>query len=855
MSRSVLTYDSYDPAREGLREALCTLGNGYFATRGAAPESHADGVHYPGTYLAGCYDRLESRVAGRVVENEDLVDAPNWLPLTFRPVDDPDGTGDPDGTDSADGGWFDLARVRVLDFRQELDLGRGVLTRRVRFRDPGGRTTLLAQRRWVSMDDPHLAVLETELEPEDWSGRLQVRTALDGTVANRGVRRYADLAGDHLLPVTGGYDGQDLLWLQVETAQSRVRFAEAARVRVHGAAGPVERRYEERPRWVGLDLTFAVERGVPVTVEKTVAIHTSRDRAITESLTAACDAASRAGRPEHLLARHELAWSRLWHGCRTVVDGGPQQTLDLYVFHILQTLSEHTVELDVGVPARGLHGEAYRGHVFWDELFVFPFLLLRLPEVARALLMYRWRRLPQARLAARAAGHRGAMYPWQSGSDGRDETQRLHLNPLSGRWVPDNTHLQHHVGLAVAYNVWKYYEATGDVSFLAGHGAEMLVEIARFWSGLATYEPIGGRYEIRGVMGPDEYHDAYPGATRPGIDNNSYTNVMAAWVLRRALDALAVIPAYRRTELTSRLGLRHAELDRFEEVSRRLRVVFHDGIIGQFEGYDELAELDWAGYRAKYGDIRRLDRILEAEGDSVRRYQVSKQADVLMLFFLLGKDELTQVLNQLGYDLDPATILRTIEYHLDRTSHGSTLSAVVHAWVLARTDRHGSWAFFLQALGSDVRGGAQDTTAEGVHLGAMAGCVDLLQRCYPGIETRDDVLRLNPRLPRELTELELQLRYRGHWGVTVRCTQEEVRIGLRRSAAAPITVAVKDEQTTLRPGQSWRVHHPPRASHGVGGPRGPRGTRGTRASGAAAPPPAGAASEAAARRPDDRTSG
>ncbi|SDS88051.1 glycoside hydrolase family 65 protein [Actinopolymorpha singaporensis] len=843
MSHSVLTYDGYDPAREGSREALCTLGNGYVGTRGAAPESHADGVHYPGTYLAGCYDRLESCVAGRVVENEDLVNAPNWLPLTFRRVD-----GRADGRGGGpDGEWFDLDRVQVLDFRQELDIGRGVLTRRVRFRDDGGRTTQLAQRRWVSMDDPHLAVLETVVEPEDWSGRLQVRAALDGTVANRGVRRYADLAGDHLRPVTGGYDGQDLLWLQVETAQSRVRIAEAARVRVHGAAeGPVERRYDARPRWVGLDLTFAVERGVPVTVEKTVAIHTSRDRATTESLTAACDAASRAARPEHLLARHELAWSRLWRGCRTVVDGGPQQTLDLCVFHLLQTLSEHTVELDVGAPARGLHGEAYRGHVFWDELFVFPFLLLRLPEVARALLMYRWRRLPQARLGARGAGHRGAMYPWQSGSDGRDETQRLHLNPLSGHWVPDNTHLQHHVGLAVAYNVWKYYEATGDVSFLVGHGAEMLVEIARFWSGLATYEPISGRYEIRGVMGPDEYHDAYPGATRPGIDNNSYTNVMAAWTLRRALDALAAIPAYQRTELTARLGLRHAELDRFEEVSRRLRVVFHDGIIGQFEGYDQLAELDWAGYRAKYGDIRRLDRILEAEGDSVRRYQVSKQADVLMLFFLLGKDELTQVLNQLGYDLDPATILRTIEYYLDRTSHGSTLSAVVHAWVLARTDRHGSWAFFLQALGSDVRGGEQGTTAEGVHLGAMAGCADLLQRCYTGIETRDDVLRLNPRLPRELTELELQLRYRGHWGITVHCTQDEVRIGLRRSAAAPITVAVKDEHTTLRPGRSWWVRHPRAPSHGAPG---------RRPSGAAAPPPAAAASEAAGRRPDGRTSG
>ena len=147
------------------------------------------------------------------------------------------------------------------------------------------------------------------------------------------------------------------------------------------------------------------------------------------------------------------------------------------------------------------------------------------------------------------------MYPWQSGSDGREETQRLHLNPRSGRWLPDNSHRQRHVNIAVAYNVWQYYQATGDLEFLAAYGAEMLLEIARFWASIATYDHDRDRYEIRGVMGPDEYHDGYPDRDEPGLDNNAYTNVMAAWVLCRALETLELLPDHRRTELAERLGL------------------------------------------------------------------------------------------------------------------------------------------------------------------------------------------------------------------------------------------------------------------------------------------------------------
>src|SRR4029453_14957902 len=205
---------------------------------------------------------------------------------------------------------------------------------------------------------------------------------------------------------------------------------------------------------------------------------------------------------------------------------------------------------------------------------VFPFLNLRFPELTRALLHYRFRRLPEAREAARAAGYQGAMYPWQSGSDGREETQRLHLNPKSGRWLPDRSHRQRHVNIAVAYNVWQYYQVTGDLAFLEAYGAEMLLEIARFWASIATYDHGSDRFKIRGVMGPDEYHDGYPGRDEPGLDNNAYTNVMAPWVLAGAVGTPGVLPPPRRAELTEGLGRRQEETDRWDEVSRKLRVCF-----------------------------------------------------------------------------------------------------------------------------------------------------------------------------------------------------------------------------------------------------------------------------------------
>ena len=255
------------------------------------------------------------------------------------------------------------------------------------------------------------------------------------------------------------------------------------------------------------------------------------------------------------------------------------------------------------------------------------------------------------------------------------ETPEWFYNPHSGRWIPDHTHRQRHINVAIAYNIWQYYQVTEDHEFLYFYGAEMLLEIARFWASIATYNSSIDRYEITGVMGPDEYHTAYPGAdpeAAGGIHNNAYTNVMVAWVLERARDVLALLPPAHCRQLCERLGLTEADLAQWDELSRKLRVPLHgDGIISQFDGYGDLEPFDWPGYQERYDNIQRLDRILEAEYDTPNRYQVSKQADVLMLFYLLSAEELTATLHRLGHDFDPATPATVASAR--RTTHGSTL--------------------------------------------------------------------------------------------------------------------------------------------------------------------------------------
>ncbi|MFS0692996.1 glycoside hydrolase family 65 protein [Streptomyces nitrosporeus] len=726
-------YTGYDPAGESRRETLLTLGNGVFGTRGAcsATDRKTASHHYPGTYLAGCFDSVEATVENCPVRVEERVNLPDWLPLRLR-IRPPKETPGP---------WLTPDSATVTGYHQTLLMRSGLLRRTMRLTDAEGRRLLVQEIRLVHMARPHTALLRLRVVSENWHGTLDVETALDARVANSQVERYGHLGGQHLTEARTGDAGRfGPLWLTTRTSGSDIAVALAARTRLHL---PARREgLAEAPRLLRTAgraahlYHVALIPGQCLTVDKTVSLHTSsrltQDALRTGVLRALRDTPA----PAQLVTEHRRAWHLLWRRADepapaprpaipetdSAQEPNPLALRRLHLFHLLQSCSPRARHLDTGIAARGLHGEEYRGRTFWDEVFVMPWLAGHFPRTARSALDYRHRRLPAACRAAAELGARGAMYPWQSGQDGAETTVPFVMNPADERWLPDNSALQRHVGSAVALSVHLYAQTTGDTAYAHGRGAEMILQIARFWADTARHDTGDARYHIEGVMGPDEFHDAYPGAAEAGLRDNAYTNVTAAWVLSRAAGLWRTLPAARREELAGLLALSPDEPDLWDQVSRHLYVPFHRGVISQFAGWEELRPLDWDAYRRRYGDLERLDRILAAEGDHTNRYQVVKQADVLMLGYLFDTAELPALFAGMGYRLTADAWSRTVDHYLPRTVHGSTLSPPVHARVLSRIGHPEASRFRDLARTVDVRPG-QDPRY-GIHLGAMAAALD-----------------------------------------------------------------------------------------------------------------------------------
>lgn len=797
-----LTYNRFDPETENLREALCTLGNGYLGTRGATPETAATRVHYPGTYIAGVYNALTTEVAGQLIVNEDFVNCPNWLMLNYRLEDGP---------------WFNRLKVKILSWKMELNMKKGMLSRRLRWQDDQGRITLVENHRIVSMADPHLCAMRCTITPENYNGKITIRSGIDGLIVNAGVERYKQLNSKHLESCAHGSFGKDGVFLQVQTNQSRIQMTEALRTIVfcgEKKLAPRMRIFLHGRERIFQEFTLDVQRGQKYTIEKLVSIYTSRDHGVADNCALAQERVSMVARFDSIYNPHQAKWKALWKRMDIEVDGDDfvQMALRLHAFHLLQTASPYNEDIDAGLPARGLHGEAYRGHVFWDELYSFPFYNLRVPEITRALLMYRYRRLNAAKENARQHGYRGAMFPWQSASTGEETTQIIHLNPLSGTWGEDYSSLQRHVSIAVAYNILVYYNTSGDRDFLERYGMEMLLEISRFWSSITQYNKETKRYEIDGVMGPDEFHEKYPGADKGGIKNNAYTNVMVVWLMKQALKLTDTFSQEDLEALMVKTNIFEEEIARWKDITRKMTVLIDkNGIIHQFEGYMDLEELDWEGYKVKYENVDRVDRILKAEGLSPDDYKVAKQADTVLLFYVLNEKELEEVFHGLGYPFDKEMMRKNYDYYVQRTSHGSTLSRVVHAYV-AETLGHEEDArkYLREALESDVYDIQGGTTQEGIHVGVMGGSIGLFLKCFVGLSTGDNRISINPKLPKEWTRIRFHVRYRDIWFNTT-ITKNKITVlaeplrktSLQSSTAIPVEINNKTYE--ISPGKTFEV--------------------------------------------------
>ncbi|MDQ0768600.1 HAD superfamily hydrolase (TIGR01509 family) [Pseudarthrobacter defluvii] len=795
-----LVYEGFDAAHEGHREALTTLGNGYMGVRGAAPEGGP--FSYAGMYLGGVYNRVVVTAAGEALLEEHMVNAPDCLPLDLRLPGQP---------------WWSSGGMTVVRERRVLDLRRAVLERRLLLEGEDHRRLEVVQTRFASMAEPHLLVLETVVTALGWNGEVEVRTGINAGVRNANLPERAQGSDVHLADRTAAVGSRrerprdPTSVVEVETTQSLIRIAAAYRTNASQEPAGIDEGREGSFHFHTLRLSL--KAGEAVRITKTVAVVTSRDRAIASPEAGARAVLERTGGDfASLLAAHEEAWRRELRPFLVDIDAPVQVrlVLNLHIFHLLQTLTHHTTELDAGVTARGLHGEGYRGHVFWDELFVLPVLTSRTPDIARSVIEYRWRRLPAARYAAAVEGRAGAKFPWQSGSDGTEETPKWLYNDRSGRWVKDHSHLQVHSGLAVAFNAWQYFQATGNKIWLLQKGAELVIEVARFFRSLADYDQQGGRYHLRGVVGPDEYHTGYPGRDKPGLDDNAYTNVMAAWVCSQAAGIISFLHGSERAGLMERLAVTDEETSGWARMGTAMYVPFHsDGVISQFEGYGGLQELDWDHYRDRYGDIERLDLILEAENDATNCYKLAKQADVLMLPYLLGHEGLFTILQRLHYGFTQEQLNRTIEYYLARTAHGSTLSRVAHASVLAGLDADRAWDSFREALDADLDDTQHGTTRAGIHLGAMGGTIDVVQRSFAGLRFSGETILFAPNLPTGLRAVAFEVLYRGH-RLRVHLKDGRMSIASAPGDAGPIKVHVDGTDIVLPPGRTRHFPLPAR---------------------------------------------
>ena len=739
-----LVEEGADLAREREIESVFAIGNGYVGTRASLSDRTA--FSFPATFLAGVFDR---RTVDAVPE---LLLGPDWTRVHVRIGRRP-------------------LRLQEGDprYRRILDLRRGLLWHEWRHRDPSGRETVIVRVQCVSLADRHLLLDSLTVTPQNYSARVHLDTWLapldqgaePGRPAPHGLA--PDPAG-----VSTSRLGSSLL-LEYRTRDKQLTVACAAASHARLGAWESARRSHGFPTRLLEGWKVDVPSGETVRLDRRVVIYTSRDAS--DPVAAACEHLERAlTRPMAWLREaHGAAWSQRWTMADVRIEGDAwaERSLRFAAYHLVSAATPEDPRVSVG--ARGLSGDAYKGHVFWDtEIFMLPFYTLAYPEAARALLLYRYHTLDAARKKARAYGYAGAMYAWESADTGEEVTPTWVTGPNGTRIRILTGEEEQHISADVAYAVWQYWQASGDDAFFCDAGAEILVETARFWASRLRGER-DGAYHIRRVIGPDEYHES--------IDDNAYTNLMAQWNLEVAGAACDVLEA-RWPEAWARLqrglGLSEDERLRWRDIARRVWTGFVPArrLYEQFAGYFDLAPID----RAQLEAHRTVPIDLVLGRDAVQRSQVVKQADVVMAVYLLWDR------------LSPAVRAANFRYYEPRTAHGSSLSPAIHAAVAARLgDTTLAMRYFRQAAEIDLANN-MGNAAGGVHMAALGGLWQAAVMGFGGVQMDAEGLRVTPHLP----EAWRTLSFRVHWRcrtatITVRQSPPELRVAVESGDAIPVS--------------------------------------------------------------------
>lgn len=736
--------DGLEPAREADIESRFTTANGLLAMRGARDLGRAAfwtswittfrPISWPRCYVAGLFDVPDIEPPIPVA-----MPAPDWLRLRLSV----------DGT---------LVRLRQgADMSRTLDLRRGLLLSAWRHECADGTVLHLRTLRLAARHAPALALQVVQIV----ASRGGLALALDALPDPAGT-------GLGLARLEAGLS----VW-RAEHAPHSVALATRASLR----RGDTEL-VPETDTPLGHTWRWTTEAGGMVEFHRVVAAARADSRADDPAPRAI---AARAAAPpwRALLAAHEAAWDDRWRECAVDIAGDPgaQQALRFAAYHLVSAANPADPAVSIG--ARAMTGDSYLGHVFWDtEIYLLPFYTLTWPEAARALLLYRHRTLPAARARAASLGYRGAMFAWESADTGAEATPPTILG-ADGIPVPVQTGTQEqHITADIAYAVWNHVLATDDTDFLAEAGAEIMADCARFWASRAEPSPDGSLH-ISGVIGPDEYHEL--------VDDNAFTNAMAAHCLRSAAEALALLRARRpaaHAALATRLALADAEPAAWRRAADAL-VIPHDpatGLIEQFRGFFQLPRVDLHGTTG--AEAAALVR------GRAQHTQIAKQADVVALLALLPDA------------VPPETLRASYDYYEPLNTHESSLSAALHAVVAARLG-HTAQALrhFRQAYLPDMEG-KPGSSAGGVHIAALGGVWQAAVLGFAGASWQTGTLRLNPRLPAAWTSLAFAL----HWhGSRLRVRLDPAQVTLEIEQGSAIDIEVCGAPVHVPAGQSVSV--------------------------------------------------
>lgn len=441
-----------------------------------------------------------------------------------------------------------------------------------------------------------------------------------------------------------------------------------------------------------------------------------------------------------LYKEHSEEWRKIWNdlGLRIKGDKTAERKLKFNIFHLLQLGDDEAEKLIL--PAKGLHGIGYRGHMFWDtEIFTLPFYVLVKPSVARAILMFRYATLEQAKDNARRNRYKGAQYPWEASDDGVEATPReIPLDPIGKEkiriWTGDE---EHHISADIAYAIDYYYKVTGDEDFMAKYGLEMLIEIARFWASRVEFED-GKGYVIKKVIGPDEYHIH--------VNNSFYTNLMAKHSLMLAVKYYYMAMEKKGSWIDTlvRTKVSNKEISLWKNIAENLYLPCKtNGLCEEFDGYFNLED-----YIVNENCIGEKCLPPEIVG-RIDKTRLVKQADVVLALFLMHKV------------FDKEIIEKNFKYYIKRTVHGSSLSLPIYAGLAAFLgDTDLAYKLFMLGLGADLED-LYGNTEDGLHMGSLGGLWQAFVNGFLGLDVNDENISIHPRLPRHWRKVLLNIKIKG----------------------------------------------------------------------------------------------